>query len=527
MQWGAKYRRNASLDSNLSAARPQRERTRQSAVATQQRRCACAIFLLCLVTAVAAPAQTLTTLVSFDGSNGGDPLGVALVQGRDGNLYGATQYGGAHTGCSVDFPGCGTIFKVTTGGTLTTLYSFCAQPNCTDGDQPAAGLILGTDGNFYGTTQYGGQGTSCPYAGLGCGTIFRITPGGTLTTLYSFCVQPNCADGRGPDAPLFLASDGNFYGTTTYGGATTIYCQGCGTIFKLTPGGTLTTPLYSFCSQASCADGAHPTAGLVQGTDGNLYGTTFGGGNTYSNGTAFKITTTGTLTTFIKFQFNKHPAAGLVQATDGYFYGTSNDGGYGKSGTVFKMSSTGAIKKTYSFCMQANCTDGAGPAAPLVQGTDGNFYGTTSGTIFQITPDLILTTLHTFSSNFQDPGGSVPQDGLAQATDGNFYGTTLWGGASNNCGGTYNCGTVFRLTMGLGPFVKPVPNSGKVGTTIRILGTSLKGATSVSFNGTAATFTVVSATQIATTVPNGATTGTVTVTTPSATLKSNVVFQVK
>jgi hypothetical protein len=145
--------------------------------------------------------------------------------------------------------------------------------------------------------------------------------------------------------------------------------------------------------------------------------------------------------------------------------------------------------------------------------------------VFKLTSSFILTTLHTFGE-FQDPGGSVPADGLVQATDGNFYGTTLWGGSNNNCGGSYNCGTVFRLSVGLGPFVKTLPNSGKVGATVNILGTNLKSATSVSFNGTAATFTIVDKAQIRATVPTGATTGTVTVDTPGGILKSNVVFVV-
>jgi uncharacterized repeat protein (TIGR03803 family) len=465
----------------------------------------------------------VTTLVSFESSNGSLP-GATLVQGRDGNLYGTTQFGGAHTGCSSQFSGCGTVFKVTAGGTLTTLYSFCAQPNCTDGQQPSAGLILGTDGNFYGTTPSGGGGgTNCF---LGCGTIFKISPGGKLTTLYTLCSKTNCTDGAQPN-PLMQATDGNFYGTTAMYG---------GTVFKITTGGTLTT-LYTFCSTGSCADGKYPTAPLVQGLDGNLYGTTSNGGNKSSYGTAFKITTAGALTTLIQFQFPKYPHAGLVQATDGYLYGTSYEGGYGNGcggspvqcGTVFKMNSTGTIRTTYSFCVQANCPDGSYPYAQVIQATDGNFYGATmgsaGGTLFQITNSLALTTLHTFNSNFQDPGGHTPIGGLVQATDGNFYGTTYYGGTANNCD-VYNCGTVFRLSMGLGPFIKTVPNAGKIGTTVRILGTNLKGATSVSFNGTAATFTVVSGTQIKTTVPTGATTGTLTVITPSSTLNSNVAFQV-
>ena len=167
-------------------------------------------------------AQTLTTLHSFDSTDGAFIL-TGLVQATDGNLYGTAYEGG--TNCAPD--GCGTIFKITPGGTLTTLHSFCAQSNCTDGEYPEAGLIQATNGNFYGTTYQGGA--NC--APDGCGTIFKITPSGTLTTVYSFCSQSGCSDGYYPEAGLIQASNGDFYGTTTSGGA-----GGGGTVFKITPG---------------------------------------------------------------------------------------------------------------------------------------------------------------------------------------------------------------------------------------------------------------------------------------------------
>jgi uncharacterized repeat protein (TIGR03803 family) len=171
--------------------------------------------------------------------------------------------------------------------------------------------------------------------------------------------------------------------------------------------------------------------------------------------------------------------------------------------------------------------DGDGSNA-LVQGADGNFYGTTfegganaacysgstCGTVFKITPSGTLTTMHSFNST----DGATPWAGLVQDTDGTFYGTTAYG-ANND-------GTVFSLSVGLGPFVETQPAMGKVGTAVTILGTSLTGATSVTFNGTAATFTVVSASEVTTTVPAGATTGTVQVVTPGGTLSSNVPFTV-
>ncbi len=258
------------------------------------------------------PAGELTMLHSFDGSDGHFPY-AGLVQGTDGNFYGTTQQGGAYN--------FGTVFKITPSGTLTTLYSFCAQGGpCPDGAYPVAGLVQATDGNFYGPANSGGA--------HGFGEVFRITPAGTLTTLYSFCSQPNCADGAAPDGPLVQASDGNFYGTTVAGGAN--YCGGgsnCGTVFSVTPAGALTT-LHSFDG----SDGQFPYAGLVQGTDGNLYGTTHGESpnnpicaGTYGCGTVFKITLGGTLTTLLRFDGSDgaYPYAGLAQASDGYFYGTT------------------------------------------------------------------------------------------------------------------------------------------------------------------------------------------------------------
>jgi uncharacterized repeat protein (TIGR03803 family) len=222
------------------------------------------------------PGGVLTTLHSFDGTHGSDPTG-ALIQASDGNLYGTTQ-GGGHPTCGSP-SGCGTVFRITPGGVLTTLYGFCAQTNCVDGWGPLTGLVQAADGNLYGTAFYGGADGTC-LGGLGCGTVFRITPGGVLATLYSFCAQTNCVDGSGPRV-IVQATDGNFYGTTDYGGT-----MDSGTVFQLTPEGTLTT-LHSFCSQPGCTDGAYPGT-LMQATDGNFYGTT-GGGGTTGSGTAFSL----------------------------------------------------------------------------------------------------------------------------------------------------------------------------------------------------------------------------------------------
>ena len=480
---------------------------------------------LWLTTAMAAPAQTFNSLASFNGADGENPQYGFLVQGTDGNYYGTTSTGGANS--------YGAVFKVTPSGELSLFYSFCSEANCTDGANPYAGLVLATDGNFYGTTS--------SYATNNAGTIFKITPVGTLTTIYSFCAKANCTDGSTPYAGLIQGADGNLYGTTYYGGA-----NGDGAVFKVTTKGKLTT-LYSFCAKANCADGESPNAGLVQATDGNLYGTTlFGGAN--SEGTVFRITTTGKLTTLYDFcpedscadgGDGASPLAGLVQATDGNLYGTTEQGGANASGTVFKITTAGKETVLYSFCAIANCADGYYPYAGLIQGTDGNLYGTTyeggantstcagysCGTVFKITTAGALTTLYDFCSKTDCTDGAWPEGNLLQATNGTFYGITFQGGDSS-CNSPDGCGTVYSLSMGLGPFVSFLNNPGKVKAEVEILGQGFTGTTAVSFNGTAAKFSLVSANYLTATVPSGATTGTVTVTTPTGTLDSNVAFRV-
>jgi uncharacterized repeat protein (TIGR03803 family) len=317
-------------------------------------------------------------------------------------------------------------------------------------------------------------------------------------------------------------------------------------VFTITPSGALTT-LYSFCSRggANCTDGSVPV-GLIQAADGDFYGTTSSGGNATGNGTVFKITPTGALTTLRRFcsqggslcSDGSSLQAGLVQASNGDFYGTTYFGGnQTNSGIVFRITPKGAFTTLYSFCSLSNCTDGIEPGAALIQGTDGNLYGTTSGggafspldggTIFRITPDGALTTLYNFCSLSNCADGEAPSAALVQDT-GDFYGTTEFGGTSNiDCDGGRSCGTVFGLSVGLGPFVETQTTVGKVGAAVKILGTGLTGATSVSFNGTAAVFTVVSRSLIKTTVPSGATTGKVEVVTPSGTLSSNVPYRVR
>ena len=377
---------------------------------------ACIILVVCTATAIAASAQTFTTIFSFDSTNGANPS-AGLIRATDGNFYGTTKKGGAN--------GWGTVFKITPEGTITTLHSF----DYTDGAYPSGRLIQAADGNFYGTTeQDGGDGDY--------GTVFKITPGGRLTNLHTF----RYSDGAYPFGGLIQATDGKFYGTTSDGGA-----NFNGTVFKITSGGILTT-LHSFGS----AEGAFPWAGLIQASDGNFYGTTLGGG-AFGDGTVFQMTSGGTLTTLHSFDpylDGYHPQAGLIQATNGNFYGTTSGDARPSCryplgcGTVFELTPGGVLTTLHSF----DTTDGHYPIGGVIQSSDGNFYGTTSagaswrcqtgcGTVFEITAGSTLT-LH----RFQSTDGAYPSGRLIQTTDGAFYGTTVGGGASSS-------GTIFRFVV--------------------------------------------------------------------------------
>jgi uncharacterized repeat protein (TIGR03803 family) len=357
------------------------------------------------------PSGTLTTLHSFAGSDGASPQFGRWIQASDGDFYGTTIQGGGNN--------VGTVFKITPSGTLTTLHSFSGS----EGSYPSAGLIRASDGNFYGTAALGGA--------RGLGTVFKMNASGTVTTLYSF----TGSDGSYPQAELIEGSDGNFYGTTPFGG-TLNNVLNRGTVFKITPAGAFTS-LHSFTG----SDGANPQAGLIKGSDGNFYGTTYGTtnleGSTSSVGTVFKIDASGTLTTVHSFAGSDGArlSAGLIQASDGNFYGTTNQGGAEDDGTVFKMNSAGSVTTLYSF----TGGDGFLPRGGLIQGSDGNFYGTTNvggvsganGTVFKMDSSGTLTTLHSFTGS----DGVYPNYcRLVEGNDGNFYGTTSAGGLGTSYG---------------------------------------------------------------------------------------------
>ncbi len=379
-------------------------------------------WLLLLCSAVATTglrAQTLTTVVNFDGNHGANPRS-SLVQAIDGNFYGTTYYGGTAN--------YGTVFKMSPGGTLTTLHSFSNA----DGARPWAGLVQGTDRNFYGVTALGGT--------LGGGTVFKITSSGTLTTLYNF----GGSGGTVPYGTLVQGTDGNFYGTTYQGGT-----NGHGTIFKITPSGTLTT-LYSFAG----SDGAAPWAGLIIGSDGNFYGTTYQGGAN-NDGTVFMMTPAGSLTTLYSFAGTdgNAPYAPVTQGSDGNLYGTTSLGGAYGNGSVFQITLAGALTTLHSFCAPSGCNDGSVPYGGVIQGTDGSFYGTAGtggqysrGVVFKITSDGTFTTLHAFNGS----EGRNPYAGVVQSSSGNLYGTTYNGGGNGE-------GSVFSMSPNPYQFVTVPP----------------------------------------------------------------------
>jgi uncharacterized repeat protein (TIGR03803 family) len=379
---------------------------------------------------------TFNTLISFDSSTSGSNPHCKLVQDSVGNIYGTTFLGSSNH--------YGTIFKINLDGNLTTLMSF----DFTNGANPWSGLVSGNDGYFYGATQEGGTNLG------GFGTLFKVSTNGTFTSLVSFAGT----NGIIPNG-LVQGNDGNFYGTTESGGTDTnnpLYGQG--TVFEMNPNGTLTTLAFF-----NSTNGSYPEAGLVQGIDGNFYGTTTFGG-TYNYGTIFQVTTNGSLTTLFSFDLTNgyQPKCTLANGVDGGLYGVTPNGGANNQGAIFRITTNGNFTLLYSFSsrFQGTNADGAQPTAGLTLATDGNFYGTTStdaphgvGTIFKITPSGMLTTLYSFgtvtNSHFNPIDGKNPND-LFQGRDGNFYGTAFNGGTNNNIANSGD-GTVFRFSVPLPP----------------------------------------------------------------------------
>jgi uncharacterized repeat protein (TIGR03803 family) len=455
-------------------------------------------------------AQTFSVLYNF-GSQLNDPQNPfssgIIAQGRDGNLYSSAS-GGANNYY-------GAVYKISTAGALSDLYSFGTVSG--DGNTPDSGVTLGTDGNFYGTTFSGGT--------AGFGTVFKLSPSGILTTLYNFTAGN---DGALPIAPPIQGTDGNYYGTTCP------LCNGApgnGSIYKITPSGTFTV-LYE-CDITHCWNFYDP---LIQGTDGSFYATSEYGGSS-ENGTILKITSTGKPTVLYNFDgtHGRLPLGPLVQGTDGNFYGTAVSGGTLNNGVVFRITPTGKLNVIHNM---NGTTDGSAPYAGLLQATDGNFYGVNigggassancpsgCGTIFKVTPTGTFTVLY----NFDQATGQSPFTTPFQHTNGLIYGTTQTGGTGNvslTCS-SGNCGVLYSLNIGAAPFAGLVTSAGKVGARIGILGQNFSSSSLVTFGTVAATTVTRSGTTfLQATVPSGATTGSVTITTSAGTLTSSRKFRV-
>jgi uncharacterized repeat protein (TIGR03803 family) len=442
-----------------------------------------------------AGAQTVSTVYNFVGGtkSGANPWYVTLVQGSSGALYGTTYNGGSK--------GLGTFFSVTTSGTFTLLHSFAG--GASDGANPSGGLTLGTDGNFYGTTQLGGTESE--------GVVFKMTSAGTVTVLHSF---NGATDGAFPWSPPIEGTDGNFYGATAGG------VGNDGIVYKVTTSGTYTTIL-----KLTSTDGSSPVASPVQGLDGYLYIPVSNGGTDFC-GTVLQVTTAGVLNNSFDFPCGAggaYPIGPLVQNANGDFYSTTQDGGTYGQGTVYQLTTGLAATVLYSF--GANSTAGEYPSAGLLLATDNNYYGATAeggtyddGTLFNISTSGTYKQLYSFnnSANLMQMSPLSPP---VQYTNGELYGVTQFGG-------TDNLGTVYSLNMGLAPFVNTPVFAGREGSSVLILGNHLTGASEVSFEGSSAKFKVNSDTQMTATVPIGATSGWIRVITPNGVVKSRKAFQV-
>jgi uncharacterized repeat protein (TIGR03803 family) len=408
-----------------------------------------------IITINPTPVQSYAVLHSFlDGSVAKDGIqpGSGLVQGSNGNFYGVTSFGGSGANISgYAQPGSGTIFKLSPEGTYSVLHNFCDRTVPNDGALPASALIEGTDGNYYGVTENGGL--------YGDGTVFKMTAQGVVTILHSF---GGVSDGTLPGASLIQASDGNFYGSTVYGGSSTSSYSG--TLFRISSTGSYSI-LHNFRDGTVTNDGEEPSAALLQASDGNLYGTTDSGGSA-GFGTLYQVTLQGSYTLLRSFgdgTYGSDPEepSALAQGADGNFYATAAQSTSATSEVAFKMTLQGAPTILHVFGDGTVANDGASsgqlPTAGLIQGGDGNFYGTTvwggasytDGVAFKMTPTGSVNILHAFNV------GSVPNDGiqpynpLCQGFDGNLYGTTSYGG------GIANDGTLFQIFL-IGGQTNPV-----------------------------------------------------------------------
>jgi uncharacterized repeat protein (TIGR03803 family) len=428
---------------------------------------------------------------------------------------------------------------------ITNIFNF----NGTNGANPFyAPLVQGRDGKLYGTTSNGGLNHN--------GTVFRINP---TNNFHSVLQNFNGTDGSLPGAGLTLASDGNFYGATIGGGSGQV-----GVLYRINASGTFAV-IHEF---QGGADGSYPYGPPVEASDGNLYGVTSGGN--VDAPALYKYTRAGQYS--VVYTFDRATtgwlAYGLLQGSDNLLYVTANVGGPSSCGAISKITLTGIVKATHGFSCKPG---GSSPVAPVIQASDGNYYGSTQGggasnlgVLYRIkASNFGENVLYDFASSSN--AAFEPTAGLVQASDGNLYGVTFAGQGGSHLYrwnltngytdlatfagtadltaaltqytngvfygpswifGSNNDGYIYSLDLGLGPFVTFVRAQGKVGSSAQILGAGLAGTTSVTFNGVPASFTVVSDTYLTATIPAGATSGPVVVNTSAGTLTGNKNFKV-
>ncbi len=449
------------------------------------------MMLALLFVAGAAPtalhSQTYKDLHNFNCATDGCNANYSgiMAQGRDGDLYGTSHQGGSS--------GLGTVFKLTPSGTISILHNFAGS----DGSHPYSGLTLGLDGNFYGTAFDGGANN--------LGTIFKITPTGTLTTLHSF----TATDGGNSYAPPVLGKNGNYYGVDFRG-----------TAYSVTSSGT-----FKLLNPAIPSSSSSP---LFLATDGNFYGTTINGG-TGGYGTVFRMSAAGVVKIVYNFEFTHgaYEYDPVVQGADGLLYASIPAGGSiaNAAGLVFKLTTAGNITVLHQFDA-SGLTEGIQPYSGLVAASDGNFYGATSlgnasgsasnGSIFKISKAGVYSSLYTFDGTH----GANQYATWMQHTNGTLYGETSGGGSTGN-------GVFFSFSMGIPPFVSLVGfPSGAAGTTVEILGQGFNNTSKVMFGTGSASFAVVSDTYMTAVVPATGVTGALTVTTPTGTLVSKQIYKV-
>ncbi len=460
---------------------------------------AAAVSVALLLPSLTSPvmAQTYTKLYTL-GTNPGDPINPSAIgsmsQGRDGRFYTTSQYGGANSQAE------GSAFAFTTAGVPARLWDFGNYPLP---NSPWSGLTMGTDGNFYGTTSSGGTHIS--------GTVFKLTNTGGFTTLWNFT---GGTDQGVPESGPVLGRDGNLYGTVEG-----VYSGTYGAAYKITPTGVLKTiHVFTF------TDGATPYQPIL-GLDGFFYGIARSGGAN-KLGVVFRMSAAGAVKVLHNFagypSDGSQPVGTLVQGNDGTLYGTTYAGGTKNAGSIFKISPAGTgFAILHNFDRSINVNDGGQPLSGLALGTDGNLYGTSSvggsknaGSLFKITPAGRYTPLYSACAVVCSDGFS-PQTPMLQHTNGKFYGLMR--------GNSLSGSVVYSLNVNLGAFVSLVTTTGAVGSSIQILGQGFIGTSTVNVGGTKANFVVVSDTYITATVPAG-TSGFVSVATTAGTLNSSRKF---